>query len=209
MSGSILDRVMRADEELRGLTVEQAEEIARLRKDRHEWCDALRQCATAAQVTTPADDDDPRGLAMNVCDVLNQISDADQAASEVARAVWAGAGLDPSEAPDGNTNTIADQAESAVARLRAERDAMRAIVEGRTKPPTGEEIAAHADAGGAWLVTIPAVRNIRHAAETRYTSDPKEVSRLWWTDGARWVAVRNGRPCAWPVVPEAQKGGAR
>ena len=77
---------------------------------------------------------------------------------------------------------------------------LHAILEGRTTPPTDEEIRAHADAGGAWLVTLPAVKQVREKSETRYTDSPREISRLWWCGGARWVSVMDGRPCAWPVV---------
>ena len=91
-----------------------------------------------------------------------------------------------------------------VAGLREERDAERAIINGRTTPPTDAEIAAHAAAGGAWLVTLPARRGVRLATETRYTNDPKEVSRLWWSEGARWVAVLDGRPCARQKVSDGR-----
>lgn len=66
----------------------------------------------------------------------------------------------------------ADAAEAEVARLRA-------IIDGRTVPPTYEEAAAHRAAGGGWLIT-------HHDG----------------TNEARWVAVMNGCPCAWPVVAE-------
>jgi hypothetical protein len=74
-----------------------------------------------------------------------------------------------------------------------------AIVAGRTTPPTDAEIYAHDARGGAWLVTMPPRAQVRMTPETRYTSDPAEVSRLWWSEGAWWVPVLNGRPCAWPT----------
>lgn len=89
--------------------------------------------------------------------------------------------------------------------LIAQRDEARNIIEGSLTPPTDAEIAELAAAGGAWLVTLPARRNVRIAAETRYTSDPKEISRLWWSEGARWVAVLNGRPCARPKVSDEDR----
>lgn len=89
--------------------------------------------------------------------------------------------------------------------VTAERDAMRAIVEGRTVPPSAAEMAKHGDDGGSWLVTLPARKQVRFAPETRYVSEPAEVSRLWWCEGALWVPVRDGRPCAWPVV-EVSRG---
>lgn len=77
--------------------------------------------------------------------------------------------------------------------------ALRERSEGRTVPPTDAEIRAHSDAGGAWLVTLPARAQVRRVPETRYTADPGEAQRLYWAEGARWIAVREGRPCAWPT----------
>ena len=101
----------------------------------------------------------------------------------------------------------AELAEGTVAALRdklgeveRERDALRAIIEGRTTPPTDAEIREHAERGGAWLVTLPPRAQVRMMPETRYTSDPVEVSRLWWSEGAWWVPVRYGRPCSWPTA---------
>lgn len=91
-----------------------------------------------------------------------------------------------------------EAAEREIARLRS-------IVEGRTVPPTDAELREHMDAGGAWLVTIPARRQVRLHPETRYVDNHREASLLWWTEGARWVAVHDGRPCASP----APRSGAR
>jgi len=113
----------------------------------------------------------------------------------LVRRVWEAATGDTHEGP-ASVDVLLD----AVAALRAERDALRAIIDGRTVPPTAEEIEAHHAAGGAWLVTLPAVRQVRVRPETRCTDTPSEVSRLWWSEGARWVAITDGRPCAWPVV---------
>ena len=87
----------------------------------------------------------------------------------------------------------------------AECDRLRAIIAGRTTPPTDEEIDAHDARGGAWLVTLPPRAQVRMMPETRYTIDPAEVSRLWWNRGAWWVPVLHGRPCAWPTA-EVSRG---
>ncbi|MEZ4395209.1 MAG: hypothetical protein R3A48_29360 [Polyangiales bacterium] len=84
--------------------------------------------------------------------------------------------------------------------LVAEVRELRAIIAGRTTPPTDAEIREHAERGGAWLVTLPPRAQVRMMPETRYTSDPVEVSRLWWSEGAWWVPVRYGRPCSWPTT---------
>ncbi len=97
--------------------------------------------------------------------------------------------------------TRASAAEADRDALRAECERLRAIVEGSTTAPTDAEMREHMDSGGAWLVTIPARRQVRLHPETRYVDQPRAASLLWWTEGARWVAVRDGRPCAWPVTP--------
>ena len=97
--------------------------------------------------------------------------------------------------------TRADAAEAEVARLRA-------IVEGRTKAPTDDEVAAHAAAGGRWrwIVRRPdgGVFESLSGESEWPPSDPLEgvtarivagASVTWWTLDAQ------RRPCAWPVVP--------
>lgn len=84
-------------------------------------------------------------------------------------------------------------------RLRAEHTALRAIIEGRTTPPTDAEIAAHAAAGGRWVVSHPRglfgwlAKSEIDAIRTRAAADG-------W-DGVAWLSVASdGRPCAWPTV---------
>ena len=84
--------------------------------------------------------------------------------------------------------------------LTRERDALRAIIDGRTTPPTDEEIEAHHHAGGTWYVAsthgraltttrADAVALCAHLAANKYPA-------TWWAIGVR------GRPCAWPVIAE-------
>jgi hypothetical protein len=63
---------------------------------------------------------------------------------------------------------------------RAEADALRAIIAGRTVAPSDEEIEAHAAAGGSWLV--------------RYRRDETTTTRVGWHP-----LDATGRPCAWPL----------
>ena len=77
---------------------------------------------------------------------------------------------------------------------------LEAIIAGRTTPPTDAEIYAHDARDGAWLVTLPPRAQGRMLTETRYITDPADVSRLWWSEGAWWVPVLRGRPCAWPTA---------
>lgn len=109
------------------------------------------------------------------------------AAHDLVGKVWRAATGDTHEGPASVEALLA-----AVSRLRA-------IIEGRTTPPTDEEIAAHAATGGRWavstrdgsadLVTLPrAVHLLRDERAPRYA--PK-----------RWVALDTDcRPCAWPIV---------
>lgn len=86
---------------------------------------------------------------------------------------------------------------------RAEADALRAIIEGRTVPPTPQEIDHHWRMGGAWLVGRSVV------------TDRAEALRLASVGvaGVAWVALdgmlRGGCPCPWPTVAaEAATGAA-
>ena len=86
-----------------------------------------------------------------------------------------------------------------------ERDALRAIVEGRPTAPTQEEIAAHP---GQWLVYYAARFEDRQPARTRLldrTRATAAAAARWPTAPSRWCPVRDGRPCAWPVV-EVSRG---
>lgn len=85
-------------------------------------------------------------------------------------------------------------------RLRAERDALRAIVEGREEPPMRDEIAAH---GGPWLVLRePGEYDVVYStlALMLRRQDVEHRGRP-----VRWWPLRDGRPCAWPVV-EVSRG---
>lgn len=84
-------------------------------------------------------------------------------------------------------------------RVQNERAELRAIIAGRTTPPTDEEIEAHYAARGRWavstrdrsaeLITLPiAALYMRDERPRGYTP-------------VRWVALdAECRPCAWPVV---------
>ena len=102
-------------------------------------------------------------------------------------------------------------AEEALTTAREERDAaraeaagLRAVVEGRTVPPTPQEIAAHHDASGSgWLVSSD--RDV-----IPYTLCRSEARDGGAPDGARWWPLdASGRPCDWPTVDaEAATGAA-
>lgn len=70
---------------------------------------------------------------------------------------------------------------------------LRAIVEGRTVPPTDAEIAAHCDADGWWLVS--------RSRERPTVCMARMVSIYEGCEGARYVALDSQhRPCPWPEV---------
>lgn len=75
---------------------------------------------------------------------------------------------------------------------------LRAIIDGRTNPPSGEEIEEHHRAGGTWYVAsthgraltttrADAIALCGHLAANKYPA-------TWWAIDTR------RRPCAWPVV---------
>jgi hypothetical protein len=89
--------------------------------------------------------------------------------------------------------------------LTRERDALRAIIEGRTTPPTREEADTLDAQGGVWRVTTDSnsggwcygwtdVHAFIRSAEAN-----GEALRWWAHD-------KNEAPCAWPVATEAPDG---
>jgi len=78
---------------------------------------------------------------------------------------------------------------------RAWRDVCE-IVAGRTTPPTDEEIAAHRTRGGEWLVLGADARDGAWVSDAT-TREDIEIARK---HAVRWVAIRDGRPCAWPTT---------
>ena len=87
---------------------------------------------------------------------------------------------------------------------RAEAAGLRAVVEGRTVPPTPQEIAAHHDASGSgWLVSSD--RDV-----IPYTLCRSEARDGGAPDGARWWPLdASGRPCPWPTVALDAAGEGR
>ena len=99
-----------------------------------------------------------------------------------------------------------------VKHLRAELDALRVIIEGRTVPPTDAEIEAHAraDAGGLWRwvarVDGEVIAGCSRDREEWCSTEPLAglPRRIGAVYTVRWWALDStGRPCAWPVVTEA------
>ena len=78
--------------------------------------------------------------------------------------------------------------------VRAEVMHLRAIIAGRTTPPTDAEIAAHEAAGCGWWLIV---------TENDFDYDMLDtVSRDEWVrvGAVRWCpCADDGRPCAWPA----------
>lgn len=75
---------------------------------------------------------------------------------------------------------------------KSDADALRAILEGRTTPPTDAEIEAHWRAGGAWLVELRVIRS---------ETEAKRAAEQYRGLAIAWRALdRRSAPCAWPVV---------
>lgn len=84
-------------------------------------------------------------------------------------------------------------------RADAEVARLRAIVEGRTTPPTEAEAAAHNAAGGWWCISRAGV--CPPAAVDAFRGDGDVTAHLPFVAGATWLPLdRDGRPCAWPTV---------
>ena len=95
--------------------------------------------------------------------------------------------------------------------LTRERDALRAIIDGRTTPPTDEEIAAHCGAGGRWRSIGPGDFILStgdgDAEDAQQTAAVQHANAdIVTRAGVRWWAIdAQGRCSAWPVVAEASR----
>jgi hypothetical protein len=91
---------------------------------------------------------------------------------------------------------LSDEAAHHAAWCAAEVLRLRAIIKGRTTPPTAAEIEAHHAAGGAWCVT-----DLGCGPKTKVVAFPIAARRAAFRCGCRWIALgRDGLPCAWPEV---------
>ena len=96
---------------------------------------------------------------------------------------------------------------------RVEVLALRAILAGRTTPPTVEEIATHEAAGGTWLFfeTKNAEGQPLHdaaptVADREFNAYEAREGQMLLGHAVRWWPLdADGRPCAWPVVTEASR----
>ena len=75
------------------------------------------------------------------------------------------------------------------------RDELRAILTGRTTPPTNEEIEAHTKTGGRWRTDRVDAQEGIMARHHRDGSSPfsRQATRWWAIDAQR-------KPCPWPEV---------
>jgi hypothetical protein len=101
---------------------------------------------------------------------------------------------------------LVDTTTQAVAALHEKIDELRAIIEGRTTPPTDAEIEAHCASGGLWRSIVPGEFILStgdgDAEDARRTSAVQRANALIVNArGVRWWATTyDGRPCAWPVM---------
>ncbi len=76
---------------------------------------------------------------------------------------------------------------------------LQGIIEGRHAPPTTEEIVAHIEACGSWLIGSRGGYNVLESDLERLQEFADRCRRmnLSW----RWVAINvSGAPCEWPTV---------
>ena len=82
--------------------------------------------------------------------------------------------------------------------LTAERDELRAIVEGRKVAPTDAELTAHDANGARWLVKLDGGRNT--AMDVHVMALPSSREWLLARGASRWWPIDANGPCAWPKV---------
>lgn len=93
---------------------------------------------------------------------------------------------------------------------RAERDAaltevarLRAIIEGRTIPPTPAEIEAHEETGGRWrcITMVSRRRDADRMVGRVALAHIAELDAAGFTSVRWWATDFDGRLCPWPTAP--------
>jgi hypothetical protein len=116
---------------------------------------------------------------------------------EATHAAWRAAEVLRLRAENAEMRGVCDDLHIDARRATDERDALRAVIEGRTTPPTPEENATHLAAGGAWLVAW----QWREGVPVAEIAWGKHVCGDDRPKGARWIALdAERRPCQWPEV---------
>lgn len=111
----------------------------------------------------------------------------------------------PVDTKDARLCAAAPDLAATVVSQAAEIERLRAVIDGRTTPPTDEEIEAHWRAGGAWTVgKDPWGGGGADIAHPPYVMQVRDDPRVTWE--RVWIPRdKTGRPCAWPVVAEVAR----
>lgn len=100
--------------------------------------------------------------------------------------------------------STAEREAADVLALRAERDALRAIVAGRREPPTAEDVRAIVSVNGCFRYGYddgePGGTVTTYAGVTDVLRICDDGVEVWW-----WAQDALGTPCAWPTA-EAPRG---
>lgn len=118
--------------------------------------------------------------------------------AESARTGEADAAIDRILMARGAGRTVPMVRADRLAAMEVDRDAQRAIVEGRTTAPTDADLDAHAKAGGMWLsVGVSAGGGVGGVVTTSLTRQRRDtaLAPLRW-----WPMTAGGVFCAWPKV---------
>jgi hypothetical protein len=124
-------------------------------------------------------------------DAMRERTERNEAALRVV-ALWLGGPHQSSQAAD----------VEALARAKgAELDALRAIIEGRTTPPTREEAEAHFAGGGSFRVRFDDGTSLECFEPSHLRMARRASMTSHW-----WALDSTGRPCAWPTTeaPDAR-----
>lgn len=192
----LLARAADLAREVEALEAERDAARASLEAEREK---AAQHCGAAADLAWQGG----KAEADEALDAMRERTERNEAALRVV-ALWLGGPHQSSQAAD----------VEALARAKgAELDALRAIVEGRTTPPTDEECEAHEAAGGLWrwIVTVDGSVSWGLSSDIGPTCDTRPLSgvprRIGSVYAVRWWPLDStGRPCAWPTTeaPDAR-----
>jgi hypothetical protein len=162
-----------------------AAEVLRLRGLHEDALAAHERLAIRAWDAVQGDHHEPPASEDALVEGIERLRAERDAARETARALGASLAA---------TRADFHAMEEVYYAAQASADALRAVIEGRTTPPTPEEVETHHAAGGAWLTV--------HPCSAGHTAMIRQRDVLLFVGGAIACIALDARrrPCAWPEV---------
>lgn len=168
-----------------------------------DGANGARMCAETLGLLTPADESDTAAEIAR----LSASNERLRNVVELERRIW-------NRELEGLTSAVMrieaerDALRAANKRVTAECDAMRESIAGRTTGPTRAEQDAHDERGGYWMIEQRGLRLGRFlvCSSSALRFHLREIEAVGGSLLRVWSLDASGAPCAWPVVTEVSRG---